>query len=370
MERDFTDEEVRSLRLRSQRLDPRFAVSTVEDVITDVCGLQAQDVRAAGLAVRARSSDLTAEDVEAARYEERSVVRTWCIRGTLHLVATDDLPWLLSLFGPVFVVRSTRRLADLGLDDAACERAMQTIRDELTEHGPLTRTELTERLQRAGIECNAKSQVPYHLVRRAALLGIVCEAVPKDGEEAYDLLENWVSIDDPPDRDAALTELARRYLAAYQPATLADFASWSGLPMRDIREGWKLIDDATTAVTVSGTPAKLLTDDIADWPASNTDVRLLPAYDTYLIGYDSREHAVPAEYERRVRPGGGVIRPTVIVDGRAVATWKVDRSRTVHSVVIDPFDTFESKLRPRLEAEIGDLERFLETRVEYRLEET
>lgn len=370
MERTFTDDEVRSLRLRSQRLELRYAVSTVEEVVTDICGFQAQEVQATSLAVRARSHDLTAEDIETARYEGRSVVRTWCIRGTLHLVAVDDLPWLLSLFGPVFVARGQRRLADLGLDDATCDRAMNIIRGALADHGSLTRTELTEHLQHAGIKCDPKTQAPYHLTRRAALLGIICEVSPKDGEEAYDLLENWVSIDDPPSREVALTKLARRYLAAYQPASLTAFASWSRLPMRDIREGWELINDTTTAVTVNGAPAKLLTDDITDESTSNTDVQLLPAYDTYMTGYESSEHAVSAEYEQQIRPDGGVIRPTVIVDGRAVATWKLERSRTVDSVVIDPFDTFESKLTPHFEAEIDDLGRFLETHVEYRFENT
>lgn len=118
--------------------------------------------------------------------------------------------------------------------------------------------------------------LPYHLVRRAALLGIICDVAPKDGEEASDLFESWVSIGDPPSREAALTKLACRYLAAYHPASLADFASRSRLPMRDIREGWEVINDATTAVTVSGAPAKLLTDAITDESTSNTDVRLFP----------------------------------------------------------------------------------------------
>ena len=107
------------LRLRAQRLHPEAAreATNVAHLVRDLCGLQAQDLSAATLAVRPRSSGLTASDVERARLEERTIVRTWCMRGTLHLVAADDLGWLLPLLGPVFVRKSQRRYDQLGLNE-------------------------------------------------------------------------------------------------------------------------------------------------------------------------------------------------------------------------------------------------------------
>lgn len=102
---------------------------------------------------------------------------------------------------------------------------MNEIESSLDAHGPLTRTEIATSLQEAGIKIDLDSQAPYHLIHRAALLGILCEVALKDGEESYDLLNKWVSLDDPPDRETALSELAHRYLKAYQPATIEDFAS-------------------------------------------------------------------------------------------------------------------------------------------------
>lgn len=368
MVEELTMAEARLVRLRSQRLHPETNAPTVREAVAGVCGVQAQAQQAAELAVRARCQDLTASHVTTALFEDRSIVRTWCMRGSLHLLATTDVPWMLSVFGPVFVARSKRRLSSLGFDEETCELAMKEIESSLAAHGPLTRMEIATSLTEAGIRIDPDSQAPYHLIRRGALLGILCEVAPKDGEKAYDLLDEWVSLNDPPDRETALSELARRYLEAYQPATVEDFASWSKLPMRDVRTGWELIDDEITTISTNGQAATVLIDSFpVDITPDSVILRLLPAYDTYLLGYDGREHAIPAEYDSCVWPGGGIIRPIVTLNGRTIATWQFDRSQEPLSVHIEPFDTFESVLEPSLRAEIDDIGRFLGTDIGYQL---
>ncbi len=381
MNPSLSSDELRRLRLRSQRLRHRSDGATVEDVVSDVLALQAQDPNAATLGVRVRSDGPTASDVEAALYEDRSVIRTWCMRGTLHLVATEDVPWLLSLFGPVFVARGRRRLAELGFDDEGSERAVEAIRVALDDHGPLTRAEICDAIREADVDIDPRSQAIAHLVRRAALLGVACKVAPKDGDEAYGLLDEWVSPDDPPDRETALSRLARRYLVAYQPASLADFAAWSKLPMSDARRGWELIAGETTTVDVGGGEDRdgdslsvLATEGVSvmdgvepdETESDETRFRLLPAFDAYLLGYATRERAIPAEYHARVHPGGGMIRPTVVLDGRGIATWRLDRTRGTPSVVVSPFDAAEADFERGLSAEVDDLGRFLDTEVEYR----
>ncbi len=116
------------MRCRAQRLhlEERYAAS-VAQVVRDVCGVQAQVMSASTLAVGARSSGLRASGVAQARERERSVVRTWCMRGTLHLVATEDAGWLLSLLGSPFVAAGRRRLAQLGLDEDATSERVRAI---------------------------------------------------------------------------------------------------------------------------------------------------------------------------------------------------------------------------------------------------
>ncbi|WP_336360947.1 winged helix DNA-binding domain-containing protein [Haladaptatus sp. ZSTT2] len=368
MVRTFSDDEVRRLRLRSQLLDTGTATD-VPDVLSRVCGLQAQDAGAATLGIRTRSSGVTAADVEAALFENRSVVRTWCMRGTLHLVATEDVPWLLSVFGPVFVARGRKRLSDLGFDDDASANAVETIHDAIDDHGPLTRAEIVESVQRAGFAFDARGQAPFHLILRAALQGLVCKVAPVDGAEAYGLLSEWVGIREFPKREASLRTLARRYLSAYQPASLADFASWSKLPMADVRAAWAAIEDERTVVNDGGDRIEMLAGDVPNQDdIQESSLRLLPRFDTYLLGYASREFAVSPAKESNIWPGGGMIQPTVIHDGRAIATWKLDRSKRQTEVIFVPFDEFLADWHATLDAEVEDIGRFLDEDVGYRIE--
>ena len=218
MARSLSDDQARFLRLRAQRLHPqqRNSIADVAQVVKELCGVQAQDASAAALTVRARSAGLTASDVERARLQERSLVRTWCMRGTLHLLATQDIGWLLPLLGPIFVREGRRRRAELGLDEDTCARGIRAIRNALANRGPLTRAELADHLTACGIR--ATGQGPYHLVRQAALEGIVCVGPDRDNKPTYALLDDWVKPERAMSRDAAQAELARRYLEAYGPA--------------------------------------------------------------------------------------------------------------------------------------------------------
>src|SRR5260370_36808323 len=153
MKISLSHDQVRFLRLLAQRLTSQSpdGVTGVVEVVKQVCGIQAQDASAATLAVRARSAGLVAADVEKARVQGRTIIRTWGPRGTLHLLASDDIGWLLPLLGPVFVAGDRRRREELGLSEEICVRGMHIIRNVLACEGPLTRAELVERLATNGI---------------------------------------------------------------------------------------------------------------------------------------------------------------------------------------------------------------------------
>lgn len=359
----LSKERARLLRLRAQGLLEDESAATVADVVRGRCALQAQDAGQAPLAIRARSRDLRAADVERERVQERSIVRTWCLRGTLHYVTTADLPWLRSLSGPLYVDRGQRRLAELGFDEDDAERAMGVLRKALSEDGPLTRGEVADRLLAAGFEFDPDGQAPVHVVRRACLVGVACEAAERDGEETYALLYDWVSLDDPPDREDALAELARRYVAAHEPATVDDLYRWSGLYKRDVRSAWEAIEDELTEVDVDGERAWTISDPDRVEPVDVPNVRLLPMYDGYLLGHEDRSLVLPGAYADRVHPGGGVIRATLVVDGQAAGTWTLDRSRSTATVIVDPFESLDRTVEAELEDEVEDVGRFLDVDV-------
>ena len=361
----LSDDHVPLLRLRAQRLTPQpmDAATGVTHVVKELCGIQAQDSRAAALAVRVRSAGLVAADVEHARVQQRTIIRTWGPRGTLHLLATEDLGWLLPLLGPVFIAGDRQRRAELGLDEDTCARGIAIIRNVLATHGPLTRDELVEQLATHGLRL--KGQARPHLLSRAALEGLICFGPDRGTEPTYVLLNDWVELEHALPQEAAQAERALRYLKAYGPATPEDLASWSGMPISKTRVAWQLIADQLFEVEIAGRPAWMLKTHAA-WldepPAHAPVVRLLPSFDTYLLGYQKRDLVVPPQYTKRINAGGGMLHPTLLVDGRASGTWKSKRQKNHLDILVEPFNHFPPELHRGLEAEITDLSRFLDVK--------
>jgi hypothetical protein len=361
----FSEDETRWLRLEAQRLHPESAgePGDLAQVLRAVCGLQAQEATAAALGLRARCAGLVQVEVERARLEARSLVRTWGPRGTLHLLAAADLAWLVSLFGPVFIAKNRRRYRELGLDEATITSGLSVLRRALSDRGPLSRSEIRLHLEKDGIP--AEGQALIYLIQRAALEGQVCLGPDRDGQPTYVLVEDWITVEPGPSGEAALAELARRYLSAYGPAIPADLAAWSGLGLGEARRAWERISGERVEVEAAGSPAWMAAGSFearrAALDARRRDapnLRLLPRFDTYLLGYASRELAVPVKHARRVNAGGGIIHPVVLAGGRAAGTWRIQQKRQRLVIQVEPFEPFDPGLLPLLEVEARDTGRF------------
>lgn len=183
-------ERVRRLRAHAQALAGGTREASAEAVVRRVFAIQAQDATAADLGIRVRGRDLTAQSVRMAYEKERSIVRGWYMRGTLHTIPSGDARWVLRLLAPRILATTSRRYQQLGLDDDLRRRADHLIRCELATHGPLTRAELTEHLTTLGIPPDG--QAPFHLIRHAALTGILCHGPQRAGEATYVLLDDWL----------------------------------------------------------------------------------------------------------------------------------------------------------------------------------
>src|SRR5436853_3617241 len=197
--------------------------------------VQAQDPRGARLAVRARTRGLSAADVDRALTDDRTLLITWLNRGTLHLVRSEDYPWLHALATPPLFAANARRLAQEGVSNAAAERGVQVVERSLADDGPLDRNALRERLDSAGVP--TKGQALVHVLMLASLRGLIVRGPVAGAQHAYVLVRDWLGEPAPVDRDRALAELARRYLAGHAPASERDLAKWTGLPLRDARAG-------------------------------------------------------------------------------------------------------------------------------------
>jgi hypothetical protein len=361
----LTEQQARWLWLRGQGLLPPFPVGTDAPVTVahHVCGLQAQDIFAAALGVRCRSEGTTMDDVERARWATRRLLWTWAMRGTMHLFDTDDVDWLLPLVGSYFVAAAQRRRNELGLDDETYARGLAAVRARLAEQGPSTREELTTAFASVGI--TGGYSIERHLLYRAGLEGAVCFGPDRGAKPTYVILEDWLGHPlRPLPPDQALAQLAARYLAAFAPATPADLSAWSGMPVSTMRAGWDAIAGQLTEVEVAGRAMWLPTHRLAelDEPLPPQPyVRLLPAFDDYLLCHKDRNLIIDKTHAARVNGGGGMIKAVVLVNGYVRGTWLSNRKGRRVNVTVDPFEPFPPDVQAQVAAEIADIERFTVT---------
>jgi hypothetical protein len=334
-------------RLAAQGLSGEPAHDPLE-VVARLLAVQGQDGRGARLAIRSRSAGLTAADVDRA-LDERALLITWLNRGTLHLVRSEDYPWLHALTTPPLLSSSSRRLRQEGVSEAAAERGVETIERSLVEEGPLTRAELRERLDSAGVP--TAGQALIHLLFLATLRGVAVRGPMAGGEHAYALTRDWLGPQEPVDREVALAELARRYLVGHGPAGDRDLARWAGLPLRDARAGL-----AAIAAGLRQREDGLV--DLAKRPPTPPlpPPRLLGAFEPLLLGWTSREDIVgPGKDLVTIN---GIFRAFALVGGRAVASWKLAGG----TVTIEPLARITGKDAAALEIDADEVLAFLTPR--------
>jgi hypothetical protein len=348
----------RLARLRAaQQLVHRPASATdPAEIARSIAGAQAQDVYAGPLTFRSRSRSLTAADIKRARTEERSLLRTWVMRTTIHLIPTDDAGWWLPLFEPGIERWSRRRLDQLGLPKAKQDKALRVAARVLADEGPLTRSEVRERIEAAGVELN--SQTGMHIALTAVVSGIACLGPDRGKTTCLIRRQDWLGEPPPFDRARALAELARRYLGGFGPATERDFAYWSGLPLRDVRAGLESIAGEIEQVRVGDAEMLALRGSLPRLPGSG-QVRMLGNFDTYLLGWKDRTFSVTGEHALHVKEGGGGwIRPVILEDGIVVGGWRSKRTGDRLEITLNLPDAERERLGAKIEAEVADIARF------------
>jgi hypothetical protein len=300
-------------------LAARFAAQLLADergadavAVTDrLLAVQAQDLRSARLAIRARAEATTIAEIERSLTTDRTLVIGWLNRGTLHLVRRDDYWWLHALTTPPLLTGNARRLAQTGVDATSATRAVEHIGSALADAGPLTRYELRDRLRAARVPTDGQALV--HLLMLACLRGVAVRGPMRNGHHAYVLAHDWIGAPPDIDRDDALAQLARRYLRGHAPADPRDLAKWAGLPLRDARAGLHEI----AAELVEG-PGGLVALERAV-SVGRPRTCLLDQWDPLLVGWQSRDLLL-AHSPHRAAPALHY-HPYAYVGGYAVAPW-------------------------------------------------
>jgi hypothetical protein len=302
------------------------------DVVRWFGAMQAQDYLASLWAVGARMRSATERLVEEA-IADAAIVRTWPMRGTLHLVAAQDVRWMLALLAPRVLRGSAGRYRQLELEGPVLARCASLIETALGGGKRLTREQLYGVLERDGIE--ARGARGLHIIGHLALQGLICHGPRAEKQPTFALLDEWVPEGRELSAQEALAELALRYFRSHGPATAPDFSWWSGLPLGEARKGIHLAGDALDSFELGG--RRFWGCGVEPGPrTAGPAAYLLPFFDEYTVGYRDRSDVLDAEHTRKVA-AGGMLRPIVVIDGRVVGTWRRELRGNRVRVALEPF---------------------------------
>lgn len=300
--------------------------------------LQGQDLPGALWSLGLRSG-ASLPDVMAA-FDAGTLVRSWPFRGTLHVLRSADVHWILALTAERTLRSAARRREELELDPGTLERARKITERALAGGGRLGRRDLLLLFESAGI--STAGQRGYHLLWHLSVSGTTVLGPMEGKEQLFVLLDDWVARRRDLSGPDALGELVRRYLTGRSPAAAADIAWWSKLPLTSIRSGIAEVSGELEEVEYCGTVHWQLrtgTPAAAGRERSRRETAvLLPGFDEYLLGYQDRSAALEPEHAPLTVPGNnGVFKPTLVLRGRVAGLWSRKASSAGTVLTVQPF---------------------------------
>ena len=359
-------------RLRRQCLDRRASRDEALGVIAKICGLHAQVMSSAELTLWVRVEDLEPGMVGEALWEHRALVRTWAMRGTLHLLPADELPTWVAAQGvlkPRHHAKSWQKYYGLTYEEA---EAMLAAIPEALDGRMLTREELAQEVGRimGSEEIGGKLRDGFGaLLKPSAFRGDLLFAPSVGRNVCFARPDQWLSGWEPAETEVAAREVVRRYLAAYGPATREEFARWFG--MTSPAQAGRLTESLgkeVSPVEVEGSHAWMLTEHVPEAKKAEPSgvVRLLPAFDHYVVAAPrDREAVLPEVLKRRVYRPQGWLSPVLSVDGRLEGVWSHERKGDRLVVEIEPFTEQPEWVRRAAEEEAERLPRLLGGELEF-----
>jgi hypothetical protein len=363
-------ESIARFRLRRHHLldePPSDAVT----ICRDMCGVQAQVMSAAWLQLWTRNHALTRAEMERALWQTRTLVKTSLMRQTLHLVPTDEFQLYIAALKPSRVAAALRVMARCGIAREEGEALTPLIVDALAS-GPLGRAAIA-----AAILPKVSKRVRYWMekvwshVRVPVAEGLICYGSGEGNEVTFIRVDQWLPglKAKPVSPVEAQCALLWKYLRAYGPATLTDFAHWSGISMQEVKVLPPLLDSELVEFPGEKKSRLLLREDAA---VLNKDsrkescIRLLPLFDPYLLAHRDKDHLLGARHYKSVYRNQGWISPVVLMHGQIAGTWSHKLQNKKLLLRVEPFGKLSKPERAGIERESESLAGFFESTLELR----
>jgi len=325
-----------------------------EEIVAWMGAMQAQDYAMCKWAVGVRLPGATDKIIEQAM-DEGKIIRTHIMRPTWHLVAANDVRWMMELTGPRLRNSLNANNKRLELTEAIFNKCNRIIEKSLAGGEHLTRQELMAVLQKNKIATNDLRSI--HIMFRAEIERVVCNGVRKGKQFTYALFDQRVPKTKKRDRDAAVAELWKRYVTSHGPATVKDFVWWSGLTNADAKTGIELNKNDLTSVT-TGDQAYWLAGDMQAPEKKKGSICFLPAFDEYMVSYKDRSAALHDAHFSYAISNNGIFKPIIVVDGQVTGIWDgVKKDKTFVTPVF--FDAVQTPSKAILEKALKLYERFL-----------
>lgn len=288
--------------------------------------MQAQDLTmvlwAVGLRLRSSATDAIRQALD-----RGDIIRTHVLRPTWHLIAAKDAQWMLELTAPHIKRSLTARHRELGFTPEIVKKGYRIIERTLAQGRHVTRDILFTKLEQGKV--STQDQRGHHILLMAELDRVICSGKLQEGKSTYALFDERVTEPSKLTREEAIATLMTRYFTSHGPATLDDFAWWSGLPAAAIREGVSLVKHLLDTTTIAG-QTYWLKDTGRPTAGTTPSLYLLPAFDEYLVSYRDRSACLPMRHRATAISSNGIFRPVVIANGLVRGLWQ---KRKVKSTV-------------------------------------
>jgi hypothetical protein len=351
----MTLSEIAHQRLINQQV-VQTKFKTPQEVVGWLGAVQAQDYYMAKWGIGTRMIGATDQLIEDS-INQAQIIRTHVMRPTWHFVLAEDIRWMLALTAPHIKTSIKSYQTKLGLSEKTFARTNDIIGKLLEGKNYLTRTEIVTELKKKKIK--ADNLQATHIMFDAELNGIICNGPMRGKQFTYALMNERIPATKPLTREEALFKLSKKYFTGHGPATVQDFAWWSGLPMADAKTGLELAKENLVSQKVENKEYWFDESLPTIKNFQQTTPLFLPAYDEFMIGYTDRSASLDSKFSNMTIVGNGIFRPIIVVGGKIIGIWM----RTIkkdHAVITSKFFSSKQKMKKsEIEALLKPFGKFL-----------